>query len=144
MENKGYKILEHPADVRIQAFGKTKKELFLSAMRGMNAILKPQIKSQKPASPAGGLKVKSKIKVKSIDLNSLLVDFLNEILYLIQINKEVYNDVKFTKFSDIELEGELIGNKVESFSEDIKAVTYHGLEIKQKNGLYEATVLFDI
>lgn len=135
--DKDFEILPHPSDVRVRAFGKTKEELFLNAMRGMNAVLKPQIKSQKS-------KIKNKISVKSLDLNSLLVDFLSEVLYLIQTNKEIYNNIKFTHFEDNKLEGELIGNKIESFGEDIKAVTYHGLKIERKNNLYEATILFDI
>lgn len=136
VENKNYKILAHPADVKVRAFGKTKERLFLNAMRGMSAVLK--VKSKK-------LKVKRKISVKSMDLNALLVDFLSEILYLSQVNKEVYNNVKFSKFTDTELKGELSGNKIESFGEDIKAATYHGLEIKKnKEGLYEVTILFDI
>lgn len=133
-----YQILAHPADVKVQALGKTKEELFLNAIRGMGAVLRPKIKDKKE-------KIKNKLKVSSIDLNSLLVDFLSEVLYLSQVNKEVYSNIKFDKFEDKELEGELIGNKIESFGEDIKAVTYHGLEIKKnKKGLYEATVLFDI
>jgi len=134
--DKEYKILDHPSDVRVQAFGKTKEELFLHATEGMNEVLKLKILDKKSD--------KREIKVKSVDLNALLVDFLSEVLYRVQTNKEVYNEVKFTKFSDIELGGELFGNKVESFGEDIKAVTYHDLKIEQKNGLYEATVLFDI
>ena len=107
-------------------------------MTGMMEVLKPKIKSPKS-------KIKSKIAVESIDLDSLLVDFLNEVLYLSQVNKEVYNDIKFRKFTDKRLEGELTGNKIELFGEDIKAVTYHGLEIKKnKQGLWEVTVLFDI
>ena len=136
MENK-YKILPHPADIRVQAFGKTKEELFLNAMKGMTAVLQPKIRSTKHEI--------RNIKVKSVDLNALLVDFLSEVLYLIQTNKEVYNNIKFSHFEDNKLEGELFGNKVESFGEDIKGVTYHGLKITQnKDGLYEATVLFDI
>ena len=142
MENKNYKILGHPADVKVQALGKTKEELFANAMAGMTEVLK--VKSKK-------LKVKRKISVKSLDFNALLVDFLSEILYLSQVNKEVYSEVKFSKFSPLInsgqaiLEAELFGTKVESFEEDIKAVTYHGLEIKKnKKGLYEVTVLFDI
>lgn len=132
-----YKILEHIADVKVQAFGKTKEELFLNAMHGMVAVLRPQIRNTKSEI--------RKINIKSIDLNALLVDFLNEVLYLIQMNKEVYDGVKFYKFGDQELQGKLTGQKVESFGEDIKAVTYHGLEIiKNKKGLYQATVLFDI
>jgi len=137
MENKGYKILDHPADVKVQAFGKTKQELFLNAMRGMAAVLRPEIRSTKR-------EIRNKIEVNSIDLDNLLVDFLSEVLYLIQTNKEVYNDVKFSEFSDKNLRGELFGHKVESFGEDIKGVTYHGLKIEKKNGFYQATILFDI
>ena len=61
------------------------------------------------------------------------------------MNKEVYLDLKFEKFNDNELEGEIIGQKVERFGEDIKAVTYHGLDIHQNpQGEWEAVVLFDI
>ena len=135
---KKYEILEHVSDLKIRTFGKNKKELFENALVGMRAVLRPQVQSPKS-------KVQNKIKVSSLDLNALLVDFLSEVLYLSQVNKEVYDDIKFSKFSDTELEGELFGNKVESFGEDIKAVTYHGLEIKKnKEGLWKGTVLFDI
>lgn len=134
--DKDYKILDHPSDVRVQAFGKTKEELFLHSLEGMNEILKLKILDKKSEN--------REIKVKSVDANALLVDFLSEVLYRIQTNKEVYNEIKFTKFSDTELEAELIGNKVESFGEDIKAVTYHNLKIEQKNGLFETIILFDI
>ena len=74
-----------------------------------------------------------------------MVDFLNEALYLIQVHKEIYNEIKFVKFSDNELKAELSGQKVERFGEDIKAVTYHGLEVKQdRDGDWQATILFDI
>lgn len=135
MENKSFEILDHPSDVRIKAFGDTKEELFLNAMEGMNAVLRPDLLKKT---------TNRRVVVNSYDLNALLVDFLSEVLYLSQVNKEIYTDVVFDKFSDKELEGELKGNKVESFSEDIKGVTYHDLKIEQKNGLYEATILFDI
>ncbi len=134
---KNFEILEHPSDVKIRALGKTKEELFVNAMLGMVAVLRPKIKDKKE-------KIKNKIKIESVDLNALLVDFLSEVLYLIQTNKEIYNHIKFIKFSDAGLTGELTGQKIESFGEDIKAVTYHGLQIQQKNGLYQVTVLFDI
>jgi len=133
-----YKILSHTADIKIQVFGKTKKELFLNAILGMNVILKPEILSNR----LGAIK---KIGIKSVDINALLVDFLNEVLYLSQVNKEVYEDIRFVKFTSKELKGELIGKKIKFFGEDIKAVTHHGLMIKQgKKRLWQATVLFDI
>lgn len=135
MVNKPFEILDHPSDVRVRAFGDTKEELFLNALKGMNEVLKPDLFKEA---------AKRRVVVNSFDLNALLVDFLSEVLYLSQINKEIYTNVVFNKFSDKELEGELKGNKVESFGEDIKAVTYHDLKIEQKNGLYEATILLDI
>ena len=130
-----YEILEHRADLKIRAFGKNKKELFLNALLGMNAGLEPE-KDKKQ-------NVKRRISIKSLDLSALLVDFLNEALYLIQVHKEIYNKIKFIKFSDNELKGELIGQKVERFGKDIKAVTYHDLDIHH-NENWEGTVLFDI
>jgi len=132
-----YEILEHTADLKIRVFGKTKEELFLNAVLAMGDGLRPKIKNQKS-------KIK-KIKIKSDNLETLLVDFLSEVLYLIQVNKEVYTDVKFKKFSDNRIEAELTGQKVERFGEDIKAVTYHGLEIcKKPDRTLQATILFDI
>jgi SHS2 domain-containing protein len=133
---KKYEILEHKADLKIKAFGRTKKELFSNILLGMTESQKPEIKNKE--------EVRRRIEIKSLDLPSLLVDFLSEALYLSQINKEVYFETKFEKFSDSEIEGELIGQKVERFSEDIKAVTYHNLDIHQKKGkIWESTVLFD-
>ncbi|XOB46720.1 MAG: archease [Candidatus Nealsonbacteria bacterium] len=134
---KKYQILEHTADLKIKAFGKTKKELFLNVFLGM-------IESQKPETK-GNQEIKREIKIKSLDLEALLVDFLSEALYLTQVNRETYDNVKFKKFTDTEIEGELIGKKVERFGEDIKGVTYHDLDVHQREDrVWEATILFDI
>lgn len=131
-----YEILPHKADLKIKVFGKDKKELFLNALLGFSESLKPEKKKEG---------ANREIKIKSLDLPALLVDFLSEILYLTQVNKEVYTDAEFTKFSDSEIEATLFGKKVERFGEDIKAVTHHNLEIKQnKDGTWEAIILFDI
>ena len=114
-----YKILEHITDLKIQGFGKTKEELFLNMLKGVISSLKVVLKDDK---------MKRKIKVESTDLDALLVDFLNEILYLSQTNKEIYNDVKFNKFSERELQAELIGNKVESFMGRRKNENIRGIE----------------
>ena len=132
-----YEILEHKADLKIKAFGKTREELFSNTLLGMSESQKPEIKNQQ--------KIKREIKIKSLDLPALLVDFLSEALYLSQTNKEVYFEVLFEKFTNTEIKGELIGQKVERFGEDIKAVTHHNLEIKQNNDkTWQGTVLFDI
>lgn len=134
---KKYEVLEHKADLKIRIFGKSKKELFLNALLAMNFGLRPEI--------LDGKSVKRKIKAKALDLSALLVDFLSEALYLTQAKKEIYESVNFIKFADLELEVEIFGKKTKKFGEDIKAVTYHNLKIiKNKNDVWQATVLFDV
>lgn len=136
MPLKKYEILEHKADLKIRVFGKNLKELFLNAMTGMFESAKYEKE---------GKKIKREIKVSSQDLSSLLIDFLSEILYLSEVNKEVYENVNFRKLTEREIEGELIGRKLKRIGIEIKAVTYHNLEISQKeNGNWQATILFDI
>ena len=139
-----YEILEHRADLKIRVFGKTKEELILNAMLGMEAGLPDDTPPEGVRRLPSGGKRSRKIKINSTDSNALLVDFLSEVLYLIQTNKEVYDDIKFKKLSDTELEAELFGQKAERFGEDIKAVTYHGLDIRQEAGLWQVMILFDI
>ena len=80
-----------------------------------------------------------------MDLPSLLVDFLSEVLYSSEINREIYHQIQFRKFGDKNLAGILSGKKLKRVGVIIKGVTYHDLEIRQKEDkTWEATVLFDI
>jgi len=132
---KFFEILPHKADLKIKVFGASKKELFLNAMKAMfeAASIKPE-----------GKVVKRKIKIQSPDILQLLVDFLSEILYLSETENEAYFNIKFKKFSDNTLEGELFGKKIKEQGLIIKGVTYHNLEIRKKKEGYLATILFDV
>lgn len=132
-----YEILEHTGDVKIKAYGKSKEELFQNAMEGMFKILNPKSRGQ-------DLKRRI-VRIESSDSNALLVDFLSEINYLRQIHSEIYNEVKFMKFSDTVLQAKLQGREVEEFGEDIKAVTFHDLDIYQNpQGMWETIIVFDV
>lgn len=133
---KDYEILEHPTDLKIRAFGKTKEELFSNMLKGMFLGAGAKIENRK--------KVSRKIKIKSADEQSLLVDFLSEALAQSDINNEVYFEAEFEKLTGTGLVGKIFGSPVKSFGTEIKAVTYHGLEIKKVSDGWKATVLFDI
>jgi len=135
---KNYEILEHKADLKIKVFGNTKEELFMNALLAMIDSMNPEINNR-------DVETDRSIKVESLDLSSLLVDFLSEVLYLSQTNSEAYFKVKFSKFEDTGLVGEISGNKAERFGEDIKAVTFHGLNIiLSEKEIWEAVIIFDI
>lgn len=131
-----FEVLEHTADLKIRAFGKTKEELFRNAMIGMQTSLRPKVRNKETST---------KILIESEDLESLFVDFLSEINYLNETKLEFYNKIIFEEFSDNLIEAEIFGKKVSRFGLQIKGVTFHDLDIhEQENGIWQATVLFDI
>jgi SHS2 domain-containing protein len=134
---KEFELLEHPADLKIKAFGKRKEELFINMMRGMFESIKFKRKKEKQ-------KMKREIKIGSIDLRSLLVDFLSEVLYLSDVHNEAYLGGEITITDDTRVAGRILGQAVDGFEEEIKAVTHHGLGIEKVNDHWEAVVLFDI
>jgi SHS2 domain-containing protein len=140
---KKYEVLEHPAELRLRVYGKTLEELFKNAVLAMARIL------SRRGGTKSELKVKNSkckielLKIESLDINSLLVDFLSEILARSQINKCVYY-VSSSKIQDSRLEAELVALPRERFKEDIKAVTYEDLDIKKINDTYQTDLVFDI
>jgi len=135
---KKFEILEHKADLKIRVFGKTKEELFKNAMVGMFEAAKYETTKQLTTK-------QQKIEISSLDLPSLLVDFLSEVLYLVETKKLVFEKVEFKKFTENEIDAILIGKPLKRMGVHIKGVTYHDLDIHQeKDGTWQATVLFDI
>ncbi|MBD3359669.1 MAG: archease [Candidatus Buchananbacteria bacterium] len=132
-----YENLEHTADLKIRAFGKDKKEVFVNMAKGMfdNMIDNESLLKDQP--------IKREIRIDSVDLQSLLVDFLSELLYLSDTNDEIYNKFELI-FKDLELKATIAGYKVEKIKLDIKAVTYNDLVIKEKDNQWIAEVVFDI
>ncbi len=131
-----YEILEHPADLEIRVRGATKKELFANAM----AALADSLRAKTREAPT-----EEKVRILAKEMNLLLVDFLNEINYLSEVNRALYNRVSFTKFSDTEIVADIYGKEVVHFGLQVKGVTFHGLEVKEREkGGWQATILFDI
>jgi len=133
-----YEILEHPADIRLKVKATSLEEIFEGALKGMAEILalKENFLNEK---------IEKEIKVNSLDLNSLLVDFLSEVLTLTDINDSVFNEIEIVSLKENEIIAKIKGFKIKEFKEEIKAVTYHNLEIKKnEKNEYEVEVLFDI
>lgn len=137
---KTYELLEHTADLKIRCFGKDMSELFAHAALGMfSQIYEGKAESRRH----GDHEITRKINIQSIDLESLLVDFLSELLSLSDEHNEIYYDFH-VKINNHNLQAKVKGRKVKDFSQEIKAVTYHELKIEKKNGMYRAEIVFDI
>lgn len=142
-----YKILSHTADLRLEVYGATLEELFVNAAEALARVLvgkKPLLHVVAPSE---------QLKIKSENINALLVDFLNEILAKSQINKAVYKVKSLSVIASpnasaeakqSHLEAALSGTAVLEFSEDVKAVTYHEANIKKEGEIYKARLVLDI
>ena len=140
---KEFEILEHTADIGIAAYGKTKREVFINAAKGMFEIIAGENKTLKE-------NFCDKIKLEADNLEGLLFAWLNELLYISETKLVILNKFEIKDLSNDKIEAEVGGAKINppsvKIEKEIKAVTYHRLEIikDEKNGLWRAQVIFDI
>lgn len=140
---KEFEILEHTADIGIAAYGKNKKEVFISAAKGMFEIIAGENKNLKE-------NFYGKIKLEADNLEGLLFAWLNELLYIGETKLVILNKFEIKELSDYQIKAEVGGTKINppsiKIEKEIKAVTYHRLEIKKdgESGLWKAQVIFDI
>jgi SHS2 domain-containing protein len=136
---KSIRVLSHTADIRLLIKSNSRHELFRAGILGLSKIISPPVKEKK-------YELRNNFRVESVDLTTLFIDMLNEILSQAHIDKCVYDDIKKLEIlNDRILEVELEGYKVTNFSKDVKAVTYHEAEIKQSAaGILQTIVILDI
>ena len=132
-----YKIIDHTADIAIRTSGKSMNEAFENAGYAL-------FDTMCDASTVKPLTTK-KIECEANDLGQLLVDWLSELLFICDVD-----DMLFSKFevqiNGTKLEGKIYGEKMDStrhhLKTDIKAITYHMLEVDVESNTVQ--VLFDI
>lgn len=144
MNGQGFEILPHTADMRMRVWGKTLEDIFRNALRAVALYLRSDIEELAKSKEKRSLK--EKVKVEAVDINSLLIEFLSEVVAQSDIHNAVFLDATFKKFGENFLEGYLAGLKVDGFEKDIKAISYHEVDIKKnpKTELYETVLVFDI
>ncbi len=137
--NKDYEIIEHTADIGIKVKGDSLPEIFWKAIHATTDLL------------SGGATIQPVIEkdfsIEEENIKTALVSVLEEIIYFfehklflpldcsVSIEKDIYK---------INLKGNVLSPEEIKDGTDIKAVTYHNLEIKEVDDKYEATVIFDV
>jgi SHS2 domain-containing protein len=143
-----FELLPHTADIKIRAYGENKKDLFHNALIGMFQAIHPIVpgcKRENDRIVCAELPECKDVELEAADIESLLVDFLSEALYLSDVYNHAYLDVIIHELGDSHIKATLCGVHVTGFEVvEIKAVTYHELEIKNQNGMWQADIVFDI
>lgn len=137
-----YVMFDHTADIGIEIFGRTKKELFTNAAWALNDVL---LERHEQKSFQGRQK---KITVEGSDTADLLVNFLRELLYLFNGDHFVSQSCEMIECGSRRLVAKLsvepYNKKKHSVKMELKAITYHGLSVvKEKEG-WKARMIFDV
>ncbi len=134
-DNRGYQEIEHTADWALRVWAPDMIALLETAARGMYALAGTVLQPEPRQSRS--------LEVDAPDAESLLVDFLSELLFLGE-QEGLGFDVFDLRLDGEKLSGRLEGAPIASQQKEIKAVTFHDLEVVSgPNGL-EATVVFDV
>jgi SHS2 domain-containing protein len=135
---KRFELLAHTADVRLHVVGTLQVELFEAALEGMAAII-----AHDQCTPP--FDVTWDLRLSSLDITALLVDFLSAVLTQTQVTKTIFCRVTFTSLTLTGLAARLEGKRALRFDEDIKAVTYHEADVvKDADGNWSTMLVFDI
>jgi SHS2 domain-containing protein len=136
----GYKILEHPADMGIEAYGKNLKEAFeQSAIALLSIIL--------DTSNIEAAKIKL-VEIHASDYEQLLVNWLTEILYLYDGDHYVAEKFEINtltkEYLNATIGGEKFNNAKHPTKMDVKAITYHQILIQENEEGGLVRVFIDI
>jgi SHS2 domain-containing protein len=135
-----FRILEHTADVGFEAFGSTREEAFVNAARAMIYLI-VELDSIDPREEVP-------VEVQGTDPESVLVNWLSELLYLHDAEGWLFRDFEIRSLHDHSLSAVARG---ESFQRSrhqgkllVKAITYHQLTLERTPRGWRAQVYVDI
>ena len=134
----GFRLVDHPADIEIEATGKTFEEALKFSIYAMIGVIVDRKRLNKG--------MKKKLSLTSVDYKEDVYKVLSDILYIFETESFLPKDVIITKNRKyvIELEGQKITGEEDFLRTEVKAVTYHHLDVKKIDNIWKISVLFDI
>ncbi|MEA3430405.1 MAG: archease [Nanoarchaeota archaeon] len=138
-----YKYLEHTADVKFRAYGDTLEEAFINAAYAYQDVVSDHTKI-KP-------NITKTINIKSEDDKSLLYDFIEEFIVLLDTDTFLLAEIKSIKITKTDnkhqLTAEIVGdNKPEQYEilTHAKAMTYQEMKIEETDEGFMVQVVIDL
>ena len=135
---KRFELIEHTADTGLIAYGSTLAEAFANAGYGLFSIIAELDKVKEVESRS--------IAVTAEDAESLLFEWLNNLIYIFDVEYFLCKRFEITEFSESELKARCWGEKYDpsrhQLKMGVKSATYHMLKVdRQKNTVQ---VIFDV
>lgn len=136
MERQPFEEVEHTADWALKVWGIDLPDLFKNAAVGMMQLM--------DAQPAQHEPLVRTIEIEAIDRESLLVAWLEELLFGMEIRSVTYQDIRIHIDGDTALQATIEELPLVSIAKPIKAVTFNELAIRPIQGGLEVTIVFDV
>lgn len=136
---KSYRFLPHTADAKFRAYGRTLEEAFINSAYAITDVITDHTKIKQTTEKT--------IKVESENQESLLYDFLEQFLILLDSESFLLHEVKELKIEENKLTAKVAGDThPENYEIDthIKAVTYQEMFIKKEDNQWVIQVIVDI
>ncbi|MCX9026372.1 MAG: archease [Candidatus Methanoperedens sp.] len=139
-----YEYLYHIADAKFRAYGSTMEEAYENAALAMFNVM---------INTSGlGASESKDIEVESPDIKGLLVEWLGELLYLFEVDGIIFSEFKIISIKKTKegfsLKGKASGEPIDlsrhNFDTQVKAVTFHDLQVESdKTGRFWVQVVVD-
>jgi SHS2 domain-containing protein len=133
-----FELIEHTADIGINAYGKTLSEAFANAAFGMFSIIAKLNNVKERES--------RRVEVDADDTEGLLFDWLNSLLYYFDVEMLIFRRFDIIEFEDKRLVALCYGEKYDPsrhrLKTGVKSATYHMLEVDRERNRVQ--VIFDI
>jgi SHS2 domain-containing protein len=137
---KAFEIIDHTADVGIIAYGADVEELFSNAALALFSLI-TELESVEE-------KLHLDLEVSSEDRDSLLIEWLNELIYLFDVKHILFNRFDIESLTHNQLKATCYGENFDPTKHKIKigvkAATYHMLKLDNSGDGCKAQVIFDI
>jgi len=139
-EARTFEMASHTADVAVNVYGRDIAELLVNAAHALNSIVLGHADIQ-----PGLIRT---VSLESVDDDTLLIDWMNELIYLLDAEHLVFGQFDVLKHGPgtaaIRCRGERVDPARQRLEREVKAATYHGTHIRLEESGYTATVIFDV
>jgi SHS2 domain-containing protein len=136
---KDFEIIDHTADVGIAAYGADMSQAFANAARALFSLI-TELDDVAEV-------LHRDVELTAPDQESLLVEWLNELIYLFDTENIIFKRFDITQLNHTQLKARSYGEKVDKskhkLKTGVKAATYHMLKVDKDDGC-QVQVLFDI
>jgi len=135
-----YEQIPHTADIAIRVIGGDLGELFSNAAFGMFDII----------ADLEGMtrRISVDFSLEAASCEELLVTWLDELLYSFYTKGIIFCEFDIIDIADTRLKarahGRLLADNKNRLKREVKAVTYHGLEVKDSGSGYSVDIIFDV